>query len=125
MVSIALYGDTNRFVKVFFNILKKEGWFTKSRKADRVAMKYIYTKIMRKELAEFVHVWNHHAVRRQPNRPHVIPGVPNLRYNYAEAQGRPSVGYPIDEQYFLDLQAACSAWGTFVQRIQSLVLNDC
>lgn len=43
--------------------------------------------VIRTELAEFVRVWNSHYIRKQRNRPHVVPGQPwTLYYQYDAAQ---------------------------------------
>lgn len=36
---------------------------------------------IRTELIQFVHMWNSHTIRRQPNREHVISGQPTVLYH--------------------------------------------
>jgi hypothetical protein len=47
---------------------------------DLVALFAIYGDILRVEFADFVATWNRHRIRNQPDRPHVVPGVPNELY---------------------------------------------
>lgn len=42
--------------------------------------------MLREELADFVLTWNAHYIRKQRNRPHVVPGQPWSLYFQPEAQ---------------------------------------
>lgn len=66
--------------------------------ADRVAFLFIYMPIIRYALTEFVHVWNHHKIRKQPNRPHVVSGIPHNLYYRPHRTGGIDCGtsYPKD-----------------------------
>ncbi|KAF2858003.1 hypothetical protein K470DRAFT_195302, partial [Piedraia hortae CBS 480.64] len=50
--------------------------------ADRIALLVVYMPTFRHSLSSFVHVWNHHTNRHQPNRPYLVTGVRQVPYNY-------------------------------------------
>ena len=50
--------------------------------ADRIAILYIFMPRIRADFIDFVHLWNAHHIRSQPNRPSVIHGVPIELYKY-------------------------------------------
>jgi len=62
--------------------LQKERQFVKSRVADQIAMLYVYMPMIREEVFQFVDVWNAHYIRKQPNRPSCVYGIPNKLYDY-------------------------------------------
>lgn len=39
------------------------------------------------DLREFVRIWNNHYIRKQSNRPHVIPGIPWTLFTHPELKG--------------------------------------
>ncbi|SMY30079.1 unnamed protein product [Zymoseptoria tritici ST99CH_1A5] len=63
--------------------------------------------MIRKQLQGFVRTWNKHKIRRQRNRPHVIPGRPHVLYNYSQ---RPNQGDPIDTEYIKALNETTKGW---------------
>ncbi|SMY20762.1 unnamed protein product [Zymoseptoria tritici ST99CH_1A5] len=91
----------------YFRRLVKEGQYSKASKMDRISMKFIYTPMIRKQLQGFVRTWNKHKIRRQRNRPHVIPGRPHVLYNYSQ---RPNQGDPIDTEYIKALNETTKGW---------------
>lgn len=44
-------------------------------------MLYIYLPRIRYEFSEFVRLWNAHPIRKQKERPHVVPGKPWVLYH--------------------------------------------
>lgn len=73
---------------------KNQGNFNADWIADRIAFLAIYVPIIRHYLAEFVHTWNHHRIRKQPKRPYVNAGIPWLLYNHPERSGGVESGFP-------------------------------
>jgi hypothetical protein len=50
--------------------------------------------MIRNEIAEFVQLWNGHKIRSQPNRPHVVSGVP---YDLYSTDKKPNWGVAFTE----------------------------
>lgn len=60
--------------------------------------------IIRRELHDFVETWNAHPIRAQPNRKHVVPGVPHdLFMNPDELAGFVECKAPLDEERWAEL----------------------
>ena len=57
--------------------------FSDTNQADRIAILFIYMPRIRADFIEFVHLWNAHRIRSQPNRPSVIHGVPIELYKFS------------------------------------------
>ncbi|KAH7109760.1 hypothetical protein EDB81DRAFT_374951 [Dactylonectria macrodidyma] len=47
------------------------------------------------DLRGFVRVWNNHYIRKHPNRPHVVPGVPYILFHHPEQSSTEDCGEPI------------------------------
>jgi hypothetical protein len=51
---------------------------------------------IRKELFAFVDMWNTHDIRKQPNRPHVVPGQPIVLYEQLDRKDVQRFSVPLD-----------------------------
>lgn len=47
---------------------------------------YIYLPRIREEFTDFVRLWNGHYIRKQKQRPHVVPGKPWVLYNLPDPE---------------------------------------
>jgi hypothetical protein len=47
---------------------------------DLITITFIYLPIIRAQIEHFLHLWNIHKIRNQPNRPYLIPGKPFLNF---------------------------------------------
>lgn len=69
----------------WFRELSNVGDYSCERIGDRIAFLAVYVPIIRQEVCEFIHLWNHHRIRRQKNRPYLVHGIPEILYNTPEA----------------------------------------
>ncbi|KAH6954064.1 hypothetical protein BKA56DRAFT_603786, partial [Ilyonectria sp. MPI-CAGE-AT-0026] len=74
----------SQFWRTVFGTLHTIGLFEPSQIYDQIALLYIYMEPLDTDLRGFVRVWNNHYIRKQSNRPHVIPGVPYVLYHHPE-----------------------------------------
>jgi hypothetical protein len=114
----------------YFQELEADGLWDEDSLSSRIALLAVYIPILRRILHRFVEQWNHHRIRRQKNRPHVVPGQPYVLYYYPEvAQNFQQVispdhladfkadigGFDIDEYLPRDTLAWCTtklqSWG--------------
>ncbi|VZH90222.1 unnamed protein product [Fusarium fujikuroi] len=59
--------------------IETNGRFSADSIPDRIAILYLFMPIIRTELSEFVYIWNLHYIRKQRNRPHVLPEIRETR----------------------------------------------
>ena len=76
----AMKSNTNITRQGYFNGLTSWGFLIKNDDLDLIALFAIYGDILRAEFGDFVVTWNRYCIRNQPNRPHVVPGMPNELY---------------------------------------------
>ncbi|KAH8661805.1 hypothetical protein BGZ61DRAFT_368878, partial [Ilyonectria robusta] len=69
-----------KFWREYFGEITALGHFSNDSLPDRIAMLYLFMPILRAEFADFVLTWNSHYIRKQRNRPHVVPGQPWTLY---------------------------------------------
>lgn len=62
--------------------------------------------ILRREFADFVLMWNSHYIRKQSNRPHVVPGQPFVLYHQPEAHQATNFAEVIPQDRLEELQNA-------------------
>ncbi|KAE9972207.1 hypothetical protein EG328_005132 [Venturia inaequalis] len=65
----------------FFGFMAHTHQYDHDQIVDRIALLALYIPILREEIASFVQVWNNHYIRRQKNRPNMVPGRPFVLYN--------------------------------------------
>lgn len=82
----------------FFLELTEKGEYDKDSIVDRVVFLAIYLPILREEIMEFVNLWNTHSIRKQSNRPHVVPGIPHVLYHYPHLSGGVQCGTYVDPE---------------------------
>jgi hypothetical protein len=122
--------STLRRWREYFEELEADGLWDEDLLSCKIALLAVYMPILRRLLHRFVDQWNHHRIRRQKNRPHVVPGQPYVLFYYPEtpqnfqqfispdllADFKADIGgYDIDEYLPRDTLAWCSAqlqsWG--------------
>ncbi|KAL4744613.1 hypothetical protein BDW72DRAFT_80335 [Aspergillus terricola var. indicus] len=77
--------------------------------SDRIALYAIYIPLLRVQIPSFVRTWNHHRIRNQANRPHLVPGKPYMNYNFP-ATGVENQGIKFDTELFNRLQEDVHDW---------------
>jgi hypothetical protein len=55
-----------------------------SSETDLIVIAFIYLPIIRAQIEHFVHMWNIHKIRNQPNWPNLIQGKPFLNFFHPE-----------------------------------------
>ncbi|KAH6988799.1 hypothetical protein BKA56DRAFT_477300 [Ilyonectria sp. MPI-CAGE-AT-0026] len=85
----------SQFWRTVFGTLHTVGLFEPSHIYDQIALLYIYMEPLDTDLRGFVRVWNNHYIRKQPNRPHVVPGVPYVLFHHPEQSSTEDYGEPI------------------------------
>jgi len=114
----------------YFAELEADGLWNEESLSCKIALLAVYMPILRRILHRFVDQWNHHRIRKQKNRPHVIPGQPYVLFYYPEiaknfqqfvssdllAGFKADIGgYDVDEYLPQDTLAWCSmqlqSWG--------------
>jgi hypothetical protein len=82
--------------KIFFKHLRSQRLYSRKLLPDCITMLFVYLPIIREQTGEFVRVWNIHLIRKQPNRPHIVPGQPFQNYMFSEQMGVRDYGIPIN-----------------------------
>lgn len=78
--------------------------------------------ILRIQIVSFVRTWNSHNIRKQPNRPYLVPGKPFMNYNFPPT-GVQNQGIQFDIELFKSLQEDVREWGMFFTSLYYLLLN--
>lgn len=89
--------------------------FDPQKQVDRIALKAVYMPIIQEEAKQFVYQWNCHRIRKQPNRPYTVPGIPGVLYNYPEKSGGQQCGLPVDSQLLEPFQRDLQGFGRLGQ----------
>ena len=78
------FSTTARWRDYFEELSEQREWI-KDNLADRIALLAVYVPIIRTELLEFCELYNNSSrIRKQKNRPHVVPGIPTILYHYPQ-----------------------------------------
>ncbi|KAI9882169.1 MAG: hypothetical protein M1823_006084, partial [Watsoniomyces obsoletus] len=93
----------------YLHQLAKDGLYDHSHIADRIALKAVLMPTLRREIFNFVRLWNVHKIRKQPNRPNVVVGQPWKLYNYPPASVT-QCGIPVNMEYLATLQQDVRDW---------------
>ncbi|RAL05267.1 uncharacterized protein BO80DRAFT_451642 [Aspergillus ibericus CBS 121593] len=56
----------------YFRALLEKGDFSKDLIPDQIALYAVYMPILRSQIPSYVQSWNHHNIRKQPERPYII-----------------------------------------------------
>ena len=72
----------------------------------------VYMPLVRDAVLEYVELWNHHKIRKQPNRPNAVTGQPYILYHYPP-EGVESYEVPIDQNWISELEQGLELWGTY------------
>jgi hypothetical protein len=91
--------------------------------ADRIALLAIYIPIIRREIYQFVRMWNVHYIRKQAGRPHSIPGKPFLLYHFPR-EGIEDYGSKPDPELLNHLLDELSAWGKYSLQLLLFVMTN-
>jgi len=70
----------------------------------------VYMPIVRDATHAYVELWNHHRIRKQPNRPNAVSGFPYLLYHYPPS-GVGLYEVPISQEYISQLEESLEEWG--------------
>jgi hypothetical protein len=68
--------------------------------------------LLRIQINSFIRTWNIHAIRKQKNRPHLVPGKPYILYNFPP-HGVRNHGLCFDKDLFQTLQSDVQEWGKY------------
>ncbi|KAL4972835.1 hypothetical protein BDW66DRAFT_162600 [Aspergillus desertorum] len=93
----------------FFQALQEKGAFSKDSLADQIALYAVYMPVLRLEINSFVRTWNNRPIRKQKNRPNLIPGKPFMNYHYPP-EGTPKYRLEFDTNLFSILQNDVQDW---------------
>jgi hypothetical protein len=70
----------------------------------------IYMPLIRDAVHAYVELWNHHNIRKQPNRPNAVTGQPYILYHYP-LDGVQSYEVPVNQNWISQLQQGMEEWG--------------
>jgi len=108
----------------YFDGLASEGLWS-GNMADTIALLFVYMPIVRKEIYNFVDLWNAHRIRAQPSCPTVAAGKPVVLYFNPPARN----GVPIDDygqavpmEHFDRMQSIVAAYSMLSNSV-SLLAN--
>jgi hypothetical protein len=85
----------------------------------------IYMPLLRDAVHAYVELWNHHNIRKQPNRPNAVTGQPYILYHYPP-EGVQSYEVPVDQNWISQLQQSMREWGMWfllIFRFKDLFLS--
>jgi hypothetical protein len=63
----------------------------------------VYMPLVREAVHVYVELWNHHNIRKQPNRPNAVTGQLYILYYYPP-EGVQSYEVPVDAEYIFQLE---------------------
>ncbi|KAL4860997.1 hypothetical protein BDV12DRAFT_191372 [Aspergillus spectabilis] len=95
----------------YFYALQEEGKFSINRLGDRIALYTIYMPLIQTQITSFVRTWNQHQIRKQSNRPYLVPGKPWMNYHFPPT-GVVNEGIQFDMDLFKQLQKYVKDWDT-------------
>lgn len=95
----------------FFDHLASTGLYNSDVLADRITFLAVFLPILRNAAMEFVHVWNHHRIRRQNKRPNSVEGTPWVLFHNPEMSGHEHCGYPVHEETLSQLASTLYDFG--------------
>jgi len=95
----------------YFELLVKEGQYTVDLLPHRISFLAIYIPIIRQELLQFVQTWNSHRIRKQSNRDWVVPGVPDVLYDYPGVTGVHDCGIAVPDDLLTEVQNELASYG--------------
>ena len=90
--------------RLYFLELNESGDYQPDNRADRLAFLAIYMPILRAEVQEFVRLWNHHRIRKQRDRPHVVAGIPHMLYHHPNETGGEQCGSSFNSELLRPIQ---------------------
>ena len=111
----------------YFQELERNNKWDKEDLVLNIALLTIYMPILRRALACWVSQWNRHRIRRQHNRPHVIPGQPWKLYHYPP-QSVEDYRQPVRDEYLEGFKQDLSGLGKFLilsHRYSAYLLYPC
>jgi hypothetical protein len=95
---------TNPLKDYFIDLSAKE-LYSAQRQYDRIALIAIYMPIIREEVHAYQELWDKHTIRKQKDRPNVVPGKPVFNYHYSHTRGVPNCGWPVDPELIEEIRA--------------------
>jgi hypothetical protein len=81
--------------------------------SELIAIAFIYLPIIRRNVDHFTHIWNIHSIRKQKNRPWLIPGKPYLNFFHPKSINPDAVdcGRPIHLPVLQELKDSLISYG--------------
>ena len=73
-------------------------------------MLVVYMPIVRDAVHAYAELWNHHKIRKQPNRPNAVTGQPVILYHYPPS-GVHSYEVLVDREYISQIEDSLQEWG--------------
>jgi hypothetical protein len=65
----------------YFRYLQSNGFFVSGQISDTAVLLFVFMPILRREINDFVQMWNDHPIRKQRQLANHVPGVPNKLYD--------------------------------------------
>lgn len=92
-----------------FGTIHNIGLFEPTNIYDRIAMLYTYMNVLDKDLRRWIRTWNNHYIRRQSNRPHVIPGIPYVLFHDPGQFSTEDYGQPVPADILDEMDSILAA----------------
>ena len=94
----------------FFQSLERDNQWYRDELASRISLLAVYIPILRDALSCWAEQWNRHRIRRQANRPYVIPGQPIILWQYPE-EGVENYRQPVATEQLEDFRQDLEGYG--------------
>jgi hypothetical protein len=70
----------------------------------------VYMPLVQEAVHAYVELWNHHNIRKQPNRPNAVTGQLYILYHYPP-EGVQLYEVLVDAEYIFQLKQSMEEWG--------------
>jgi len=106
----------------YFQELERNNEWDKEDTSSNVALLAVYMPILRRALACWVSQWNRHRIRRQHNRPYVVPGQPWKLYHYPP-QFVTDYRQPVRDEYLTGFKQDLNGLGKFASPLTAIIVS--
>jgi hypothetical protein len=72
----------------------------------------IYMPLVREAVHVYVELWNHHNIRKQPNRPNTVTSQPYILYHYPPDSVK-SYEVLVNPDWISKLEQSMEEWGVY------------
>jgi hypothetical protein len=86
-------------------------------------MLVVYMPIVRDAVHAYAELWNHHKIRKQPNRPNAVTSQPVILYHYPPS-GVHSYEVLVNREYISRIEDSLQEWG-MLYFLTPLFNSDC